>query len=123
MRRSCFTAFALFGLMALIFPVTGSKLTGFMLFVISVAVIIAVGHLRYHEVDEIRAGVKRNLDRRLRLANNIRVRRAALALSKAPDLDEMFKTTRHLLEFGEFSFASAGGPTGTAHGMVVGEGS
>ena len=46
--------------MALIFPVTGSKLTGFMLFVISVAVIIAVGHLRYHEVDEIRAGVKRN---------------------------------------------------------------
>jgi UDP-GlcNAc:undecaprenyl-phosphate GlcNAc-1-phosphate transferase len=99
---------ALFGLVALIFPVTGSKLTGFMLFVISVAVIIAVGHLRYHEVDEIRAGVKRNVvDRRLRVANNIRVRRAALALSKAPDLDEMFKTTRHLLEFGEFSFASA----------------
>ena len=99
---------ALFGLVALIFPATGSKLTGFMLFVISVAVIIAVGHLRYHEVDEIRAGVKRNVvDRRLRLANNIRVRRAALALSKAPDLDEMFKTTRHLLEFGEFSFASA----------------
>jgi UDP-GlcNAc:undecaprenyl-phosphate GlcNAc-1-phosphate transferase len=99
---------ALFGLVALIFPATGSKLTGFMLFVISVAVIIAVGHLRYHEVDEIRAGVKRNVvDRRLRLANNIRVRRAALALSKAADLDEMFKTTRNFLEFGEFSFASA----------------
>ena len=99
---------ALFGLVALIFPVTGSKLTGFMLFVISVAVIIAVGHLRYHEVDEIRAGVRRNVvDRRLRLANNIRVRRAALALSKASDLEEMFKITRHLLEFGEFSFASA----------------
>jgi hypothetical protein len=99
---------ALFGLLALIFPATGSKLTGFMLFVISVAVIIAVGHLRYHEVDELRAGVKRNVvDRRLRVANNIRVRRAALALSKASDLDEMFATTRHLLEFGEFSFASA----------------
>jgi UDP-GlcNAc:undecaprenyl-phosphate GlcNAc-1-phosphate transferase len=98
---------ALFGLVALIFPATGSKLTGFMLFVISVAVIIAVGHLRYHEVDEIRAGVKRNVvDRRLRVANNIRVRRAALALSKASDLDEMFETTRHFLEFGEFSFAS-----------------
>src|SRR6185503_16227308 len=87
---------ALFGLTALIFPATGSKLTGFMLFVISVAVIIAVGHLRYHEVDELRAGVKRTVaDRRLRVANNIRVRRAALALSKASDLDEMFATTRH----------------------------
>ena len=99
---------ALFGLLALIFPATGPKLTGFMLFVISVAVIIAVGHLRYHEVDEIRAGVKRTVgDRRLRVANNIRVRRSALALSKASDLHEMFEATRHLLDFGEFSFASA----------------
>jgi UDP-GlcNAc:undecaprenyl-phosphate GlcNAc-1-phosphate transferase len=99
---------ALFGLLALIFPATGPKLTGFMLFVISVAVIIAVGHLRYHEVDEIRAGVKRTVgDRRLRVANNIRVRRSALALSKASDLHEMFEATRHLLDFGEFSFANA----------------
>lgn len=99
---------AIFGLTALIFPATGSKLTGFMLFVISVAVIIAVGHLRYHEVDELRAGVKRTVgDRRLRVANNIRVRRAALALSQASDLHEMFEATRHLLEFGEFSFANA----------------
>ena len=98
---------ALFGLTALIFPATGSKLTGFMLFVISVAVIIAVGHLRYHEVDELRAGVKRTVgDRRLRVANNIRVRRAALALSKASDLHEMFEATRLLLDFGEFSFAN-----------------
>jgi hypothetical protein len=99
---------AVFGLTALIFPATGSKLTGFMLFVISVAVIIAVGHLRYHEVDELRAGVKRTVgDRRLRVANNIRVRRAALALSKASDVHEMFEATQHLLEFGEFSFANA----------------
>lgn len=98
----------LFGLLALIFPATGSKLTGFMLFVISVAVIIAVGHLRYHEVDELRAGVKRTVgDRRLRVANNIRVRRAAVAVSKATDLDGMFAAVRHLLEFGQFSFASA----------------
>ena len=99
---------ALFGLVALMFPASGSKLTGFMLFVISVAVIIAVGHLRYHEVDEIRAGVKRTVgDRRLRVANNIRVRRAALALSKASDVHEMFEATRHLLDFGGFSFAIA----------------
>jgi UDP-GlcNAc:undecaprenyl-phosphate/decaprenyl-phosphate GlcNAc-1-phosphate transferase len=99
---------AVFGLAALMFPATGSKVTGFMLFVISVAVIIAVGHLRYHEVEELRAGVKRTVgDRRLRVANNIRVRRAALALSKASDLDEMFEATRYLLDFGEFSFANA----------------
>jgi UDP-GlcNAc:undecaprenyl-phosphate/decaprenyl-phosphate GlcNAc-1-phosphate transferase len=99
---------ALFGLTALIFPATGSKLTGFMLFVISVAVIIAVGHLRYHEVDELRAGVKRTVsDRRLRVANNIRIRRAALALSKASEPHEMFEATRLLLDFGEFSYANA----------------
>ena len=105
---------ALFGLVALIFPATGSKLTGFMLFVISVAVIIAVGHLRYHEVDELRAGVKRTVgDRRLRVANNIRVRRAAVAVSKASDVDELFAAVRHLLDFGQFSFASAEvGPPG-----------
>ena len=30
-----------------------------------------------------------------------------LALSKASDLHEMFEATRHLLDFGEFSFANA----------------
>lgn len=99
---------AVFGLAALIFPATGSKLPGFMLFVISVAVIIAVGHLRYHEVDELRAGVKRTVaDRRLRVANNIKVRRAARALSKASDLHEMFEAMRHMLDVGEFTFANA----------------
>jgi UDP-GlcNAc:undecaprenyl-phosphate GlcNAc-1-phosphate transferase len=99
---------AAFGLLALMFPASGSKLTGFMLFVISVAVIIAVGHLRYHEVEEIRAGVKRTVgDRRLRVANNIRVRRAALAVSKASDLHEMFEAVRHMVDFGEFTFVNA----------------
>src|ERR1051326_737328 len=99
---------ATFGLLALMFPATGSKLPGFMLFVVSVAVIVAVGHLRYHEVEEIRAGVKRTVgDRRLRVANNIRVRRAALAVSKASDLYEMFEAAKHMLDFGEFTFANA----------------
>jgi len=99
---------AAFGLLALMFPATGSKLTGFMLFVVSVAVIIALGHLRYHEVAEIRAGVKRTVgERRLRVANNIRVRRAALAVSKASDLHELFEAMKHMLDFGEFTFANA----------------
>src|SRR5678809_492394 len=98
---------ALFGVVALIFPATGSTLTGFMMFVISVAVIIAVGHLRYHEVDELRAGVKRTVGhRRLRVANNIRVRRAGVALSQAASLDEVFEALRRMLEFEEFAYAN-----------------
>jgi hypothetical protein len=78
------------------------------LFVIAVAVIVAVGHLRYHEVEEIRAGVKRTVssDRRIRLANNIRIRRASLALSKAADLHELFEAVKQMLEFEEFAYAS-----------------
>ena len=81
---------AVFGLLAALFTKTSSPQTGFVLFVISVAVIIAVGHLRYHEVDELRAGMMRSVgDRRIRMANNIRVRRAGLSLSKASNLNEL----------------------------------
>jgi len=104
-----------FGLMAMIFTTSGSKVTGLLMFVVSVAVLIAVGHLRYHEIDELRAGVKRTVsDRRLRVANNIRIRRSAVALSKASEIDQIFEAIRHLLDFGEFSFANVqlghGGP-------------
>ena len=99
---------ASFGLAAVIFPATGSKITGVVLFVISVAIVIAVGHLRYHEVDEIRAGVRRTVaDRRLRVAKNIQVRRAARAIAKASYLYEVFDAMGRMLEFGEFSYASA----------------
>ena len=97
---------ALFGLLATIFTKTSSPTTGFALFVIAVAVTIGVGHLRYHEMDELRAGVKRTVgDRRIRLANNIRVRRASLALSKASNLNELFDAMRQMLESGEFVYA------------------
>jgi UDP-GlcNAc:undecaprenyl-phosphate GlcNAc-1-phosphate transferase len=99
---------AAFGLVAMMFTTTGSKMTGFAMFVVTVAILIAVGHLRYHEVDEIRAGVKRTVaDRRIRVANNIRVRRAARTLSKASDVHEVFEAVRNMLDFGEFTFANA----------------
>ncbi len=98
---------AAFALIAMMFTTTGSNLTGFVLFVVAAAVVIAVGHLRYHEVDELKAGVKRTVgERRLRVANNIRVRRASLALSKASDLTELFQTVGQMLEFGEFAYAN-----------------
>ena len=97
---------AAFGLLAAISIKTSSPLTGFVLFVITVAVILGVGQLRYHEVDELRAGVKRTVgDRRIRVANNIRMRRAGLALSKAETLNDIFEAVRQLLEFEEFAYA------------------
>lgn len=99
---------AIFGLLAALSTKTSSPVTGLVLFVISVAVIIAVGHLRYHEVDELRAGMKRTVgDRRVRVANNIRVRRASLALTKALSLNELFEAVRQMLEFEEFAYANA----------------
>lgn len=94
-----------FGLVAMLFARTGSHTTGFVLFVISVVVIIAVGQLRYHEVDELRAGVKRTVsDRRTRVANNIRVRRAANALARAGDAKELVDALSLLLDSNEFEF-------------------
>lgn len=98
---------AVFALLAAVSTKASSPLTGLVLFVISVAVIVGVGQLRYHEVDELRAGVKRTVgDRRSRVANNIRVRRAGLALSKAVTLNELFEAVRQMLEFEEFAYAN-----------------
>src|SRR4030095_3708819 len=97
----------IFGLVAMIFTTSGSKVTGLLMFVVSIAVLIAVGHLRYHEVDELRAGVKRTVsDRRLRVANNIRIRRTAVALSKASEINQVFEAIHPLLDSVEFSFAN-----------------
>ena len=97
---------AVFGLLAAISIKTSSPLTGFVLFVIAVAVILGVGQLRYHELDELRAGVKRTVgDRRIRVANNIRMRRAGLALSKASTPNDLFEAVRQMLEFEEFAYA------------------
>lgn len=97
---------ALFGLLAAGSMSTSSPMIALVLFIISVVVIVGVGQLRYHEVDELRAGVKRTVgDRRVRVANNIRVRRASLALSKASDFNELFEALKMMLEFEEFAYA------------------
>ncbi len=100
---------ALFGLMALLFVSAAGHATGLVLFIVGVAVVIAVGHLRYHEFDEIRDGMKRSLalpDRRLRTANNIRVRRASRTMSEAATLSELFSAVHELLELSEFAYVT-----------------
>jgi UDP-GlcNAc:undecaprenyl-phosphate GlcNAc-1-phosphate transferase len=97
---------ALFGLTALFLVSNmGIRLIGMVLFVISVAVVLAVGRLRYHEVDEIKASVRRNLalsSRRQRATYNIRIRRASRSISNVKTLEEIFDIVREMLEGGEF---------------------
>ena len=98
---------AVFGLLAMLFVNSGSSLTAVVLFVVGVAVVIALGNLRYHEVDELRASVKRNIGgRRARATNNLRVRRASQAVASAASLPELFDGVIEVLELGEFVYAS-----------------
>ena len=98
---------ALFGLSAMLFVNSGSGLTAVVLFVIGVAVVLAIGHLRYHEVDELRASFKRNIgERRTRATNNLRLRRACQSVASAMTIDELFRGTLEILELGEFGYAT-----------------
>ena len=111
-RRVAFALYgvcALFGLLALLFTSDKGegRLTGLVLLITGAAVVLTAGRLRYHEVDEVRAGLRRNLgERRIRAANHVRVRRASQALSKANSLAELFAAVREVLELGEFVYAS-----------------
>src|ERR1700686_73102 len=99
---------ALFGLLAMLFVNSGNSLTAVVLFVVGVAVVLALGKLRYHEVDELRASVKRNIgERRARAANNLRLRRACQAVSSASTLNELFDGVLEVIELGEFVYAAA----------------
>ncbi len=110
-RRVAFVLYgacAIFGLMAMLFVGEHGRMTGLVLFVIGAAVILAVGRLKYHEIDEIKASVRRNVkDRRLRAANNLHVRRAARAMSEANSLREIFAALEMMLDCGEFIYALA----------------
>src|SRR2546423_2804693 len=111
-RRVAFVLYgarALFGLLALLLIRHGGagELTGLLLLVTGAAVVLIAGRLRYHEADEVRAGLRRNIvERRVRAANHIRVRRASRALSHAHTLAELFAAVREMLELGEFAYAT-----------------
>jgi UDP-GlcNAc:undecaprenyl-phosphate GlcNAc-1-phosphate transferase len=99
---------AMFGLAAMMFVNSGNGLTAVVLFVVGAAVVLALGKLRYHEVDELRASVKRNIgERRARAANNLKMRRACQAVSAAATLDALFEGVREVLESGQFVYAAA----------------
>jgi UDP-GlcNAc:undecaprenyl-phosphate GlcNAc-1-phosphate transferase len=111
-RRVAFALYgvcALFGLLALLFTSDGGagRLTGLVLLITGAAVVLTAGRLRYHEVDEVRAGLRRNFgERKIRAANHVHVRRASQALSKANSLSELFAAVREVLGLGEFVYAT-----------------
>jgi UDP-GlcNAc:undecaprenyl-phosphate GlcNAc-1-phosphate transferase len=111
-RRVAFALYgvcAFFGLLALLFTSDGGegKLTGLILLITGAAIVLTAGRLRYHEVDEMRAGLKRNFgERKIRAANHISVRRASQSLSNANSLGELFAAVREVLELGEFVYAT-----------------
>ena len=97
---------ALFGLLTLLFVESSERTTGVVLFILGVTIVLAVSHLRYPELDELRASVKRNVgDRRIRGANNITVRRACRNLTNANNLCQLFEAVIEVLEIGEFTRA------------------
>lgn len=100
-------ACALFGLSALVLVNdSGMRKTGLVLLIVGAVTLLAVERLRYHEVDEVKASMRRFNERRLRLANNIRVRRASRVMSKAMTATEIFSALEELLEVGEFAYAT-----------------
>jgi UDP-GlcNAc:undecaprenyl-phosphate GlcNAc-1-phosphate transferase len=109
-RRVAFALYgvcALFGMGALLFVNDGGsgRLTGLVLLVTGAAIVLVAGRLRYHEVDEVRASVKRNVvDRRERGANNVTVRRASRELARAATLGEMLDSVQQILDIGEFVY-------------------
>jgi len=98
---------AFFGLLTLLFVNEARRTTGFALFVVGIAVLFAVNRLRYHEVDEVKAGLKRKVtQRRLRTANNIHIRRASRKMSEAKTLEELFNIIQEVLKISGFVYAT-----------------
>jgi UDP-GlcNAc:undecaprenyl-phosphate GlcNAc-1-phosphate transferase len=95
-----------FGLLTLLFVQSSEHTIGVVLFILGISIMLAVSQLRYHEIEELKASVKRNVgDRRIRGANNITVRRAGRNLANARTLSEMFAAVVEVLEVGDFTKA------------------
>jgi UDP-GlcNAc:undecaprenyl-phosphate GlcNAc-1-phosphate transferase len=100
---------ALFSLLALLTVGGGGggRITAVALVVMASAVIFIAGRLRYPEMDEIKAGIRRTVgDRRLRVANNVRIRRAGRMMAEAETLEAIFGAAQELLNSAEFTYAT-----------------
>jgi hypothetical protein len=100
---------AVFSLLALLTVSNGgsARITAVTLIVMGAAVVFVAGRLRYPELDEIKAGIKRTIgDRRVRVANHVRVRRACRMMGQAQNVGAIFAGARELLSSAEFVYAT-----------------
>lgn len=98
---------AVFGLLALTFVNDLGRVTGLILIIIGSVLIFALSHLPYHEVDEIKASIKRGVvESGRRTANNVSIRRATRLLSTATTFDDIFKAAEQVLSCAGFVYAT-----------------
>ncbi|MGH9914430.1 MAG: glycosyltransferase family 4 protein, partial [Pyrinomonadaceae bacterium] len=98
---------AVFGLLALTFVSDLGRVTGLILIIIGSVLIVALSHLPYHEVDEIKATIKRGvIEGGRRTANNVGIRRASRLLSTATTFDDIFKAAEQVLSCAGFVYAT-----------------
>ncbi|MFN2578952.1 MAG: glycosyltransferase family 4 protein [Pyrinomonadaceae bacterium] len=111
-RHVAFVLYAVCALFSLLALLTvsgggGGRITAVTLIVMASAVIFLAGRLRYAEMDEIKAGIRRTVgDRRVRVANNVRIRRACRMMAEAETLAGVFEASQELLKSAEFAYAT-----------------
>jgi UDP-GlcNAc:undecaprenyl-phosphate/decaprenyl-phosphate GlcNAc-1-phosphate transferase len=85
----------------------GVRTMGLAFSAVGAPMLLAIGRLRYPEIEEVKASLRRRFaERRQRIANNIRVRRISRAMSQATTLNEILNVIEELLELGEFVYAA-----------------
>ena len=77
------------GLLSLFLLYPSGPTVGVVLFVIGVGIWVGVQHLGYHEFNELRRVASRTMEQKRIIVNNLAIRRATRALSKAQSFDEI----------------------------------
>ncbi|HVG21308.1 MAG TPA: MraY family glycosyltransferase [Blastocatellia bacterium] len=93
---------ALFGLLSLFLLYPSGPTVGIVLFVVGAGIWMGVQHLGYHEFFELKRMAQRTIDQKKIMRNNLAIRRAIRALSKAQDSRQMFKALTSAFEANDF---------------------
>jgi UDP-GlcNAc:undecaprenyl-phosphate/decaprenyl-phosphate GlcNAc-1-phosphate transferase len=93
---------ALCGLLSLFLLYPSGPTVGIVLFVVGAGIWMGVQHLGYHEFFELKRVAQRTIDQKKIMKNNLAVRRAIRALSKAQDSEQMYKALTSAFEANDF---------------------
>ena len=93
---------ALCGLLSLFLLYPSGPTVGIVLFVVGAGIWMGVQHLGYHEFFELKRMAQRTIDQKKIVKNNLAIRRAVRALSKAQDSVQVFKALTSAFETNDF---------------------